>query len=199
MHFDLITTDFDAEVGRLTGLGATKLNEINAGCHWATLADPEGNEFDLIAGEMIYSKGLSDRRPSVSAGRFAGGVVVPDRGGQREDALHDAEDDTRVCALGAVEVKLSLEGLVDRFDDLSQRLEQGCARPFPFTFTGRPQQLDSMLGQFAFETTAEVVLVADESLSGALSQKLAFGCQEVKEGLAFVGLGPGQGEGDGRP
>jgi predicted enzyme related to lactoylglutathione lyase len=50
MHFDLITTDFDAEVDRLIGLGATKLNEINAGSHWATLADPEGNEFDVIAG-----------------------------------------------------------------------------------------------------------------------------------------------------
>jgi predicted enzyme related to lactoylglutathione lyase len=50
MHFDLITTDFDTEIGRLTGLGATKLNEINAGGHWATLADPEGNEFDVIAG-----------------------------------------------------------------------------------------------------------------------------------------------------
>ena len=50
MHFDLITTDFDAEVGRLIDLGATKLNEINAGSHWATLADPEGNEFDVIAG-----------------------------------------------------------------------------------------------------------------------------------------------------
>jgi predicted enzyme related to lactoylglutathione lyase len=50
MHFDLITTDFDAEIDRLTGLGATKLNEINAGAHWATLADPEGNEFDVIAG-----------------------------------------------------------------------------------------------------------------------------------------------------
>jgi predicted enzyme related to lactoylglutathione lyase len=50
MHFDLVTKDFDAELGRLTGLGATKLNEINAGRHWATLADPEGNEFDLIAG-----------------------------------------------------------------------------------------------------------------------------------------------------
>ncbi len=113
--------------------------------------------------------------------------------------MHDAGYDTSGCAPSVpFEVKLSLEGLVDRFDDLSQRLEQGCARPFPFTFTGRPQQLDSMLGQFAFETTAEVVLVADESLSGALSQKLAFGCQEVKEGLAFVGLGPGQGEGDGQ-
>jgi catechol-2,3-dioxygenase len=51
MHFDVITTDFDAEVGRLTGLGATKLNEVNgAAAHWVTLADPEGNEFDLIDG-----------------------------------------------------------------------------------------------------------------------------------------------------
>jgi len=51
MHFDVITTDFDAEVERLTGLGATKLNEVNGdAAHWVTLADPEGNEFDLIAG-----------------------------------------------------------------------------------------------------------------------------------------------------
>jgi predicted enzyme related to lactoylglutathione lyase len=50
MHFDLITTDFDTEIERLTGLGATKLNEIKDGGHWATLADPEGNEFDVIAG-----------------------------------------------------------------------------------------------------------------------------------------------------
>jgi hypothetical protein len=50
MHFDLLTTEFDAEVERLTGLGATKLNEVNAGRHWATMADPEGNEFDVIAG-----------------------------------------------------------------------------------------------------------------------------------------------------
>jgi predicted enzyme related to lactoylglutathione lyase len=50
MHFDLITTDFDVEIERLTGLGATKLNEIKDGGHWATLADPEGNEFDVIAG-----------------------------------------------------------------------------------------------------------------------------------------------------
>jgi hypothetical protein len=50
MHFDLITTDFDAEIDRLAGLGATRLNEIKGDRHWATLADPEGNEFDVIAG-----------------------------------------------------------------------------------------------------------------------------------------------------
>jgi hypothetical protein len=50
MHLDLITSDLDAEVGKRAGLGATKLNEVNAGAHWVTLADPEGNEFDVIAG-----------------------------------------------------------------------------------------------------------------------------------------------------
>jgi predicted enzyme related to lactoylglutathione lyase len=49
MHFDLATGDFDAEAGRLAGLGATKLNEVSGGLHFATFADPEGNEFDLIA------------------------------------------------------------------------------------------------------------------------------------------------------
>jgi predicted enzyme related to lactoylglutathione lyase len=49
MHFDLVTADFDAEVQRLTGLGATRLNEVDAGIHYVTFADPEGNEFDLIA------------------------------------------------------------------------------------------------------------------------------------------------------
>ena len=50
LHLDLITTDFDAEVARLTALGATTLNEVTAGGHWVTLADVEGNEFDVIAG-----------------------------------------------------------------------------------------------------------------------------------------------------
>jgi predicted enzyme related to lactoylglutathione lyase len=50
MHLDLITTDFAEELSRLTTLGATSLNEVNAGGHWVNLADPEGNEFDLIDG-----------------------------------------------------------------------------------------------------------------------------------------------------
>jgi hypothetical protein len=50
VHFDLITSDFDRELDRLVRLGATKRHEIDAGAHWVTLADPEGNEFDLIQG-----------------------------------------------------------------------------------------------------------------------------------------------------
>jgi hypothetical protein len=47
LHLDLITDDFDTELARLRGLGATELAEFP---NWSTLADPEGNEFDLIRG-----------------------------------------------------------------------------------------------------------------------------------------------------
>jgi hypothetical protein len=48
VHLDLHVgaENRDAEVARLTGLGATKLWEGDQGpLHWVTLADPEGNEF----------------------------------------------------------------------------------------------------------------------------------------------------------
>jgi Glyoxalase-like domain len=47
LHLDLITADFETELARLLGLGATELASFPA---WTTLADPEGNEFDLIRG-----------------------------------------------------------------------------------------------------------------------------------------------------
>lgn len=49
LHLDLAATDWEAEIGRLTGLGATRIRDVEKnGARWATLADPEGNEFDLI-------------------------------------------------------------------------------------------------------------------------------------------------------
>ena len=51
MHPDLITGDLEAEVERLIGLGASRKNDVRAGSNrWTTLQDPEGNEFDVIAG-----------------------------------------------------------------------------------------------------------------------------------------------------
>jgi hypothetical protein len=50
MHPDLITTDLEAEVERLVGLGATWKADVKLGSmRWTTLLDPEGNEFDVIA------------------------------------------------------------------------------------------------------------------------------------------------------
>ena len=51
VHPDLTTPDLAAEVTRLTALGATHLaDHTEDGTTWATLADPEGNEFDVVAG-----------------------------------------------------------------------------------------------------------------------------------------------------
>ena len=50
VHLDLATTDLDAEVGRLVGMGASQIADLTeGGVHWNTLADIEGNEFDVIA------------------------------------------------------------------------------------------------------------------------------------------------------
>jgi len=51
VHPDLSTKDLPAELERLIGLGATHVaDHTEDGTTWATLTDPEGNEFDIVAG-----------------------------------------------------------------------------------------------------------------------------------------------------
>jgi len=47
VHLDLASADVRAEAERLTGLGARVLAEPGP---WLTMADPEGNEFDVTPG-----------------------------------------------------------------------------------------------------------------------------------------------------
>jgi Glyoxalase-like domain len=52
LHLDLLTDQFEEESKRLIGLGATPLWDIDKPtAHWTTFADPEGNEFDLVAAQ----------------------------------------------------------------------------------------------------------------------------------------------------
>ena len=55
VHLDVNPTDReqDEEIARLVELGATVVNDNRPEFGWVTLADPEGNEFDVLA----------DRRP----------------------------------------------------------------------------------------------------------------------------------------
>ena len=80
---------------------------------------------------MIYSKGsvvVGHQRPH--DGR-AGGVVVPDGGGQGEDPLQDPDGDAVVGPAAVLfEVELALEGVVDRLDGLAQWLEVPAAGGF---------------------------------------------------------------------
>ncbi len=51
VHLDLRTRDLDAEVARVTKLGATVLTNspiVENGMTWHVLADPDGNEFCVL-------------------------------------------------------------------------------------------------------------------------------------------------------
>ena len=49
MHIDLGTADLDVEVDRVLGLGATLKGRYDEwGIQWATLLDPEDNEFCIL-------------------------------------------------------------------------------------------------------------------------------------------------------
>ena len=56
LHFDLRPADAirEAEVARLLSLGATEVADHHRpdGSGWVTLADPEGNEFDILRGDQ---------------------------------------------------------------------------------------------------------------------------------------------------
>jgi predicted enzyme related to lactoylglutathione lyase len=50
IHIDFVTPDLSSEVERILTLGATHLADVEEGGYrWSTLADPEGNEFDVVA------------------------------------------------------------------------------------------------------------------------------------------------------
>jgi predicted enzyme related to lactoylglutathione lyase len=66
VHPVLVTDHHDEEIKRLTGLGASPLNEIKlppealppgvAAVRQTTFADPEGNEFDLVTWQPVAAR-----------------------------------------------------------------------------------------------------------------------------------------------
>ncbi|KRQ20415.1 hypothetical protein AOT83_06700 [Mycobacteroides sp. H001] len=51
VHFDLLAAEVEAEARRLEELGAIRIRALaDNGGRWISFADPEGNEFDLVAG-----------------------------------------------------------------------------------------------------------------------------------------------------
>jgi predicted enzyme related to lactoylglutathione lyase len=50
LHPDLVTPDLDGEASRLVAGGAVRGGQFEeSGARWVTFADPEGNEFDVVA------------------------------------------------------------------------------------------------------------------------------------------------------
>src|SRR6266542_3350010 len=152
---------------------------------------PESSLDDLFQGVSVV---VGDQG---SCDWLAGVVVVPDRGGQGQDALQHARDHAcRGVPTVAFQVELAFEGVVDRLDDLPQRAEQVRAGPVGFALASRAQQPHALLGQRGFERAAEVVLVGDEGLVGPGGQQGRVGGKDAQQDLPFVGLGAGKREAD---
>jgi predicted enzyme related to lactoylglutathione lyase len=50
VHPDFVAANLEDEVQRVLTLGATHISDVEEGGYrWTTLADPEGNEFDIVA------------------------------------------------------------------------------------------------------------------------------------------------------
>ncbi len=49
LHIDLVPDDQDVEVERLLGLGASRVDIGQGDVSWVVMADPEGNEFCVLA------------------------------------------------------------------------------------------------------------------------------------------------------
>ncbi|TFC05286.1 VOC family protein [Cryobacterium mannosilyticum] len=49
LHLDWVPDDQQAEVERLVGLGASRVDIGQGSASWVVLADPEGNEFCVLA------------------------------------------------------------------------------------------------------------------------------------------------------
>ena len=65
LHLDLRTPDFDAEVSRVVGIGASLLTSQplqEYGWRWHILGDPDGNEFCVI--QPPDSPGPADAAPA---------------------------------------------------------------------------------------------------------------------------------------
>ncbi len=73
---------------------------------------------------------------------------MPDRSGQRQYALGDADGDSLPgTASVLLQVKLTFEGVVDGLDELAHLLQQRLARSCGLVLARGPQQGDALYGQ----------------------------------------------------
>src|SRR5258706_11058770 len=112
---------------------------------------------------MIDSKGSVVECDQGSHDRLAGAPVVPDRGGQGEDALQDPHGDTGDgTAAMLLKIQLALEGLVDRFDALPYSTKQAATGAWRFAAVRGSHHGDTAVVEPGFGVAVAVALVHNE-------------------------------------
>src|ERR1019366_1315927 len=129
---------------------------------------------------MTNSKGSSvivgNERPE---NRLSAVVVVPDRSGEGEQSLQDPSHHA-LCGVAPVsfQVELAFQGLVDRFDELTERLQEPCSGTGSLALLGRSDELDPLGGEEPLELGTGVALVGPADLARSGRQQTSFDLEE---------------------
>jgi hypothetical protein len=120
--------------------------------------------------------GAPDWIPTPGAGRSYCHAVVPDGGGEADQALGDADGHSRPAASAVqLHVEPAFEGVVDRLDEQADRREQGLPRTGCPAAAGRAQQLGALPMQVVVELSGWVALVGDEQQPETGGRQMARG------------------------
>src|SRR5664279_3378918 len=113
-------------------------------------------------------------------------VVVPDRGGERQNALPDPGEYAGCCSSAVLfQVELALVGVEHRFDILPQWFEELSTRAGLFALASGSKEVDTGCGEGGFEFLAVVVLVRDEGGAGDLVGQVGV-VEHAQQHVAFI-------------
>jgi len=94
---------------------------------------------------------------------------------------------------------LGFQGVVDRFDDLSEASELGCAATATLVGACESDEFDAVFGESAFELARGVSLVGDDGLAGTTGEQTGFGLDQIDRDVSFVEFRVRQRERDRQP
>src|SRR6267378_7605712 len=113
--------------------------------------------------------------------------VVPDGRGESGEALEDPGEDALIGSpTVAFQVELALQGVVHRFDELAQRLQERTAGSALLVGAGRTDERGAMIGKEGLELGRGVALVPHDLLAGAAGKQVWVDLEHVPGHLTLI-------------
>src|SRR5438034_10821964 len=106
--------------------------------------------------------------------RLPGLGVVPDGRGESGEALENPGEDALIgSATVAFQIELALQGVVHRFDELAQRLQELAVGPDLLVGTGGTDERGAMIAKEGLELARGIALVPHDLLTRTPEHRVA--------------------------
>src|SRR5438067_11852486 len=113
--------------------------------------------------------------------------VVPDDRGESGEALEDPGEDALIGPpTVAFQVELALQGVVHRFDELAQRLQERTAGSALLIGASRTDERGAVIGEEGLELGRGVALVPHDLLAGTAGKEVRIDLEHVPGHLALI-------------